>query len=226
VRIATRNEFRIQNNVIDGFLAPDLALRGQGSLPVLEGAIHVDRTVIKLPAGGMRFDSSMVQFRREDPFVPVLDLRGESRIAGYDVFAHVEGPFDDPKIELSSSPPLGSTDLMMLVTTGRVPRDSTSSEASPWDTGLAVSQDLGFYVAKTFFSGVMSDASTEQGESLFSRFEFQVGREVSRTGVETIEVRYRFMEDVLGQRDKYYLSGERDIYNRYNYGIRLSFLFR
>ncbi len=63
---------------------------------------------------------------------------------------------------------------------------------------------------------------------MFNRFEFDAGRDVSKNGVETLDIAYRLTskEDLPPERREkrhLYLAGQRDRFEDYNYGLRLVF---
>jgi translocation and assembly module TamB len=53
-----------------------------------------------------------------------------------------------------------------------------------------------------------------------------MGRAVSRTGEETIEAQFRIADDVLRDGDNLYITGERDIFDFYNAGVKIVFRFK
>ena len=218
--IATREPFQIGNTTVKGALRPDLRLRGTGEVPYLVGPIYVEPTTLSLPGSNLRIEAGTIDFREEDPFVPALALRGGERLRGYDITVNVSGTLEEPEILLSSSPPLPDNELLLLVTTGQVPVEGEAASAS--DTARVVA----LYLAKDFLARWFGDESTEPGESIFDRLEVVSGRDVSKSGADTIWVSFRVANEVLGTRDKLYLTAERDLYDHYNYGLRVVFKFR
>jgi translocation and assembly module TamB len=69
------------------------------------------------------------------------------------------------------------------------------------------------------------DASSDQ-DSALSRFEVVTGRDVTQSGAETISVSVRLHARDIERKRGYYLVGERDVYDYYNYGVRFVFRFR
>ena len=68
--------------------------------------------------------------------------------------------------------------------------------------------------------------SAEASESIVDRFDIDVGRAVTRSGEETIEAQFRLAEDVLRDGDKLYLTGEKDVFDFYNAGVKIVFRFK
>ncbi|MEJ2024048.1 MAG: hypothetical protein P8Y00_03360, partial [Deltaproteobacteria bacterium] len=63
-------------------------------------------------------------------------------------------------------------------------------------------------------------------ESLLDRLNVVVGREVTRTGDETIEADFRLGSGVFRKGDTLYLTGEKDAFDYYNAGLRIVFRFQ
>ena len=59
----------------------------------------------------------------------------------------------------------------------------------------------------------------------FDRFDLDFGRDVTKSGDQTVETSFRLSEEITGQGRMYYLTGEKDRYDAYNYGLRLVFRF-
>ncbi|MEM7517360.1 MAG: translocation/assembly module TamB domain-containing protein, partial [Planctomycetota bacterium] len=112
VQVRTAEPFSIDNNVAKGAVRPSLQLRGTGEVPLLEGEVFLDPTVVSLPATRLQVNSGRVDFDRSDPFYPTLAIQGSSRIRGIDIEARVAGRFDEPEIFLSSTPAQPGEDLV------------------------------------------------------------------------------------------------------------------
>ena len=80
---------------------------------------------------------------------------------------------------------------------------------------LYVARDL---VQGWFDSGGFKD---EDQESFIDRLEVVSGRDVSRSGVLTVQATYRLREGLARERDAVYLVMERDSFEDYNVGLRL-----
>lgn len=220
LRVTAAEAFEIDNNVAKGSLRPDLRLTGTGEVPILLGNLYVDRTRVDLPASKITVRSGTITFEEADPFRPRLSLQGEARILGYDVDVLVLGTSSDPEIVLSSVPPLPSEDLVLLVLTGQPP--GTSGQK----TGRAAAQSVAVYLAKDFLARWLAGSDPESEESLLERFELYTGRDLSRSGAETIEASFRFDEDRFRENDALYLTAESDQYDFINFGVRLVFRYR
>jgi autotransporter translocation and assembly factor TamB len=218
VAITSRDPFRVENNLVQGALRADLRLTGTGELPELTGALFVDPTRVQLPATTLETTSGTLVFGRDDPLMPVLDVRLETRVRGYDVALHATGPLDDPELELNSIPPMPSEDLLVLVLTGKPPD-------LIWDanTGEQAAQTVAFYVGKDLLSDWFGGESSGEA-SWLDRIEYRTGVDMTASGEETTEVMVRVAGSGRGRPGRtVWLRAENDAYDRVNYGVRLLF---
>ena len=221
VQLTSKNPFTIRNNLAKGAVRPELKLIGSGKIPVLAGQIYVDPTRISLPAGSLLFESGIIHFDPNRPDRPTLDLIGTSKMLGYDVTMLVEGPYDEPVVTLSSVPPLSNEELLLLLIAGQQPiaaGDAQASQRQNMNVAVFLGKDL---IARWFGSD-----SVEAGESIMDRFEVGIGRAVTRSGEDTIEAQFRIADGVLRDGDKLYLTGEKDIFDFYNAGLKIVFRFK
>ena len=70
------------------------------------------------------------------------------------------------------------------------------------------------------------DENGSTNESILDRFEAEMGRDITQGGEETLEARFRLLQGVFQDKDVLYITGERDVYDFYNAGVRIVFRFR
>ncbi|HKE02167.1 MAG TPA: translocation/assembly module TamB domain-containing protein, partial [Planctomycetota bacterium] len=215
VRVTAERPIEIRGNVFRGALRPDVRVLGTGAVPYLDGLVFIERLSLTLPTTTLRIDSGSVRFRESDPFVPELNLVGGTRMLGYEIEVSITGPFSEPTVVLSSTPPLPTEQLVRLVATGQAPGSTTNS--SDERLLLSVAQYLGADLLQKLFGGAGDDSD----DSIFERLEFESGPPVLEVGRETLEARFRVSRSVLFDRDALYLTGERDDFGRYNGGLRI-----
>jgi len=218
VSIRSEETFRVKNNVLASEIRPSLRLGGSGEVPVFTGSIFLGETRVTLPSGSLTVDSGVVEFLESDPFHPRLRLSGGMRIRGYDVRVDMSGPFDEPEITLSSTPPLASEDLLLLFLTGELPAERSS------DRNERALQSVASYLARDFF--VRRFAGESDGSSFFDRIDFEIGSEVSVSGETTARVQFYLDERPKDLGWVPYLSAERDRYDKINFGIGVLFRLR
>ena len=139
---------------------------------------------------------------------------------GYDINVVTTGPIDDPVITLSSSPALPNDDLLLLLLTGQPPRQEVTS-----GTQDRSATNVMVYLGRNFLSKWLEDESGTNDETILERFELDYGRGITKSGEQTVEGTFRLSDQTIGKRRVYYLSGEKDKYDAYNYGLKLVFRF-
>ena len=203
---------RVLGNIARGELRADLRLTGDAAVPVLLGQVFVDPLEIALPAATVKFESGAVRFSADRPNVAQLELVGEARIAGYDVQAELEGTYDQPEVQFSSTPPLSADQLVLLLVSGRPPAESGQLTAA--------GESLAVFVAKDLVRSWFDDGGFDERKSFLNRIEVVTGRDVSKSGVLTLEATYLVRERILGREGGVYGVLERDTYEDYNLGLR------
>jgi hypothetical protein len=219
IKITTIEPFRIRNNLIRGVLRPELSLKGTGELPYLVGTIYIDPSRILLPSGRLQIQSGLMRFLEGNPN-PRLDILAQSKVMGYDINVVTRGPINDPVITLSSSPSLPNDDLLLLLLTGQPPAESGAEGTSGSGT-----RNVMIYLGRDFLNKWLEDESAVDDETLLDRFELDMGRNVTRSGDQTLESTFRLTEQPAGTGIAYYLSAEKDKYDAYNYGLKVVFRF-
>jgi translocation and assembly module TamB len=220
VRITSRTPFELRNNVVKGSLRPNLHLGGTGELPLLTGDVYVDPTRLRLPAGVMMIQSGVVRFLPSRVNRPEMELLGDGKVFDYDITALIEGPVEEPRVTLSSSPPLPGDELMIMLLTGQPPANENRS------TTGGVPMNLAVYIGQDLMSQWFDGDSTESWASILDRFRVTMGRRVTRSGEETLEAEFRIGKDVLKDGDSIYITGEKDVFDFYNAGLKFVFRFQ
>lgn len=221
VGISAASPFVIRSNLVRGEVKPSLRLTGTAEVPLLVGKVLVSTAKLRLPAGRMLIENGLIQFPNADPERPVIDLLGTSKLFGYDVRLIAEGPYDEPVITLSATPPLASEDILLMLLTGAPPsKDITAGDIRrrSLNVSMFIGQDL---ISRWFDSG-----DSDSGESIMERFDVQLGREITQKGEETVEAQFRLADNVFRQGDTIYLTGEKDAYDYYNAGVQFVFRLR
>ena len=208
----------LRTNVAQGNLRPNLRVTGTGETPRLGGEILLEPTAVSLPGARVQFQSGSLTFDAANPFVPRVALLGSAEKFGYDIRVQVSGPYDAPEIELSSTPPLSSEELLLVLFAGRAP-GAEGGKAGAVQAGQTVAVYLAQDVVRTW----LDEGVTAEDDSLFDRVEVVLGRELSRNGVPTLEVLLRVREDMLVNDDRVYLTHERDVFEDDNVGVRFAF---
>ena len=204
----------------DAALRPALRIEGTLGEPRIEGVLAADPTELNLPSARLRLPRSELRFASDSSSNPELILRAETRLAGYDITLSIEGTLNDPRVSISTVPPLSTESALALLSSGVLP-DSASAPTA----GIQTSPMLELFVSRNMGAQVFGNAG-DADTGLVDRFEAEVGRTISRAGRPSIEVSFRMVDGVVNDSDSLYLTGERDQYEDVNGGIRLLFRFR
>ena len=196
------------------------SLRSWLLVPYLVGTVDLDPSRVLLPSGRLQIQSGLLRFLEEEPNRAQLDLQADSKVLGYDINVGIQGPLDEPVITLNSSPPLPNDELMLLLLTGQPPQKDIAGGAKGSGTTRVM-----VYLGRDFLNKWFEAESAVSEETLLDRFELDYGRDVTRTGEQTIETSFRLSEQTFETGRVFYLTGEKDRYDAYNYGLKLVFRF-
>lgn len=127
IAIKTRDPVRLMGNVARGNAVADLRFSGPGTKPDLTGTVKLEEMWLKLPFSRLNVTEGVVTFNREQPFDPQINITGESITGSRIVQVFVQGRALDPKVRLTSSPPLPEGEIASLLATGVTTSDLTSS---------------------------------------------------------------------------------------------------
>jgi len=218
VGLTSEEGIGLRSNLARGMLRPALRLEGTGAVPKLRGEVFLDKVSMTLPATRLYLQPSVARFLEDDPFHPQLNLFGRASLQGFDVQVVVTGPYDQPKVLLSSTPPLQEQDIILLLTTGQPPANRLDRRAAAGTAAL--------YLARDFLTTFFGSDSVDAEESLLDRLEINFGRDQTRNGAETLSGRLRLRDEVWRENDSLYLEGGRDAFEDYFLGLEWLLRFR
>lgn len=121
VDLRTAGDVRIENNLARARLAGRLKLSGTNVKPVLIGVVETQEGAQAFFRGNTyNVQRGQLQF---NGLWPTFDLSAQSQMREYLVTVKAFGRFEDPKVSLSSEPPLPDADLLSLITLGVTSRE-------------------------------------------------------------------------------------------------------
>ncbi|HEY5999824.1 MAG TPA: translocation/assembly module TamB domain-containing protein [bacterium] len=221
VRLTAREPFEIATTVLKGTAAPDLRLTGTGLLPVLRGTILFQDARLFLPSGTLEVERGTMLFRESDPAHPELDFAGRMQTRGFDITAQISGTLDKPEVILSSLPPLPSDELVTFVLTGAPP----ASARLAGESAATLATPMAVYLGKGVLESLLGGAGGG-GARLQDQLEMQVGRELTRSGSQTMDARLLLRKGLAGHGSSLYLTGQKDVYDQENIGVEILFKFK
>jgi translocation and assembly module TamB len=199
---ATGEKFmKIRSTIFNGEVSANFNLQGTLKEPMVLGDVRVDSGVVRFPFADLKVQQGFVTLTSRDPYRPQLAISAASRQYGYDLRMDVTGPADAPILQFTSTPPLSSEQIILMVTAGEMPRDERSLSTQRRAQTLAV------YVGKDLLTRLGFGDDKEQ------RLSIQSGEQLSEQGRPTYTVEYELT-------DRWSLVGEYDRFNAYNAGLK------
>jgi outer membrane protein assembly factor BamA len=140
VAIVSEQDLIVDNNYGRMDLTLDLRLVGTLDRPSVVGRAAIrDGGVMYLGGRTYQIESGTIDFTNPRAIVPTLDITARTRIAGYDITLEIAGPPDSIRATLSSDPSLAQSDIVSLLTAGRLAEDVGGA-----GTQIAREQVLGY----------------------------------------------------------------------------------
>lgn len=204
--VALRGErfLRVRTPLFNGVMSARFRLGGTLGGPLLVGEAPVEEGVVRLPFASFTMEQGMVYIPASDPSQPRLRLAATGRSYGYDLRMELSGAASSPELTFSSTPPLSSEQVLLMVMAGETPSNEITFTTS--QRAVRVGAYLGQSLLDTF--GVRSGAS--------DRLTINVGERISRQGRETYDVNYELTDD-------WSLTGEYSEFDDYNAGVKWRF---
>jgi hypothetical protein len=159
LKAKTSSEVYIKNSIFSGYLIFDLAVKGTelepkpvGSIDLLNGDIIYMDNDFKITSGRVRFKDD-----ESEPYIYQLDSEIDS--GSYQIFLKVLSLKGEPRFKLTSVPPLTEDQIVVLLATGDIQTDFTSSGAGGYGAtagagGQIFTQGLGVTGALRNTTGV------------------------------------------------------------------------
>ena len=211
IAIKTKDPFLIQGNLANGKAVLDLRLAGTGLQPWLDGSVGVSQLMTSLPYSRLEISQGNVFFTATKPFVPQLDIRGESVIRDYRITVYIFGDANAPQAIFTSEPPLPQAEIVSLLATGATPKELAG------DPNVLAGR-AGLLVAQKIFGKIFKKSGAAQPkETLFKDIQFDVAAPDPRSGQQSLQVRLPVGERVV-------LSGGVDVGG--NFRGQLKYLVR
>ena len=141
VKVATADDLEVDNNYAQLAVGADLQLTGTVARPGLTGRAAV-REGGEIFLGGNTYrirGTGSVDFLNPTAIEPDLDISAVTRVSTYDITLGISGTPERLTTSLTSSPPLGESDLVSLLLTGQ-----TLQPGSPALAAVGTTQLLGY----------------------------------------------------------------------------------
>jgi translocation and assembly module TamB len=205
VRVKGDRFMNVISPAFKGEVSAGLHLMGTLREPLAVGTVSIDQGKILFPFGTLQIENGRVELRREDPYRPRLDFRGQGENFGYTITVDLQGPMDAPNLTFQSVPPLTAQQILMMLSAGEIPRSdfgySTTDKASK----------VGLYVGNQLVNRFFGNTSTTERLSLRS------GEQITDDGKPTYTIEYRLT-------DRWAVFGEYNRFQDVNSGLKFRVL--
>ncbi|HKX31293.1 MAG TPA: translocation/assembly module TamB domain-containing protein, partial [Blastocatellia bacterium] len=161
IKISATDAILIRNEQVNTAATALLNIGGTASDPDINGRVTLDGGTIKFRDQRYEITTATLSLPGGAGSNPYLRLLAEGEVSGYRVNISFQGPIDDLEVNLNSEPQLTRTEILSLITTGRV------------DSGTMNSQDVlnsGIDTAASLLTRQLLSAPAEQLLGL-SRFQ-------------------------------------------------------
>lgn len=152
VEVTNKTPFLMVGNLASGAIEPALRVVGTLGDPRPTGRVTLRDVRAFLPFATVTIPEGVVEFDRDSPRSPTLDIRGFSQVLEYDIELRVEGLLEEKNIVLRSDPPLSQEQILLLLTAGIAPGASSGTGA-----GQAVMGQGGLLVLKALLRNFEPD---------------------------------------------------------------------
>ncbi len=201
VRLEGENFLRVRTPLFRGGISANWRLRGTLQEPLALGDAKIESGQVQFPFSNLKVQQGFISLTSEDPYRPHIFATASSKTFGYDVQMALNGPADKPIIEFSSTPPLNSEQIVLMLTAGELPKREASFTAQQRAGKLAM------FLGKSILSKFTSDDGGAERLTITS------GENITEQGKETYALEYKITEHVS-------LVGEYDRFGALNAGVK------
>jgi translocation and assembly module TamB len=193
VNVEGERFMKVRSPLFNGEVSANIKLQGTLKDPIALGDVRIDSGTVRFPFASLEVKQGLVSLSSQDPYHPQLSVTATSKQFGYDIRMSVTGPVDAPVIQFSSTPPLSSEQILLMVSAGEMPSGTftLSTQQRAQTMALFLGRDL---LSKL---GV--------GDQAQQRLTIQSGEEISEQGRPTYRAEYKLNDNwsILGERDRF-----------------------
>lgn len=201
VTVTGEKFLKLRTALFNGVASTKFVLSGTLGDPAMRGEATIDEGTVKLPFATFVVQEGRVSLVPEQGVEPQVSFVGTVRRLNYDLRMEATGAASAPTLVFSSSPPLESGQVLLMVMTGQSPHDEVNYSDRQRMTRL------GTFLGQSLAASLSGDS--DAGE----RLSISTGENVSRQGRETYGFEYRLSE-------RWSLVGEYDEFDDANLGLK------
>ena len=207
VKVNGERFLRVRMPVFTGTVSAGATVRGTAREPVITGDARINSGRITFPFGTLNVDEGYASLAGNDPRGPDLQIHASGQSLDYNINLNISGHVDEANIEFSSTPPLSSQEILLMLTVGEVPERQSSVS-----TGAKAGR-LASFLGKDFVSRVTGSDAAED------RLIVNTGQGLTEEGRLTYSVEYLINK-------RWSIIGDHDRFNDYNANLKWTILSR
>lgn len=198
---------RVRTPFFSGNLSAVAKLTGTLGAPHAAGEARVAAGRVIFPFGTLLVDQGSAILTGHDTRGPDLRLNASGRTMNYHIQMEITGPMDGANLLFSSTPPLTSEEILLMLTAGELPRKEHTFSAQ------AKAGRLATFLGKDLVTRFMGS------DGVGERLTINTGENISEDGKLTYSVEYKLTE-------RWSIIGEYDRFNAFNADLKWKILSR
>ncbi|HVN72445.1 MAG TPA: translocation/assembly module TamB domain-containing protein [Desulfomonilia bacterium] len=142
ITIKRRGDVKVENNVADLTLNPDLKIVGTLAKPVMTGRIAVTEGTVTFQNNDFTVSRGVIDFLNPFKTVPTVEIKGETKVRDWTIDLDVEGELDNIQFKLSSTPAEEPANILSLLVVGKTSRELTQNQTGVTVAPTAMAAEL------------------------------------------------------------------------------------
>ena len=193
IRINGDKFMRVRTPIFAGVVSANFRLQNTLRDPIATGDASIDSGKITFPFGLLSIDNGLVTLNSDAPHTPKLSVNASGNVYDYTIKLQVGGTAEEPQVVFSSTPPLNSGQILLLLTAGELPQRSS------YFSTKERAETLMMFLGKDLLSRIMGS------ESATERLTVKSGEYISESGKSTYSIEYHFTDrwSILGEYDRF-----------------------
>lgn len=201
MRIRGDRAMQVRTPLFRGDISAAMQLSGTLREPIALGEVNIVSGRMLFPFGTLDLDRGYVTVTSENPFRPSVFVTASGYTYGYSIKMEVTGPADEPRMTFTSTPPLTSEQIVLMLTAGEVPRTDFTLSDQQRVAGL------GIFLGRDFLTRFLGS------EGAAERLSVRSGEYMTDDGEQTYYLEYKLDKN-------WSVVGEYDRFNALNAGLK------
>ncbi len=202
VRVEGKRFMRLRTPVFNGTASTRVDIAGTLGEPRATGEATIEEGTIRLPFSSFEVQQGQVRLAGDQP-EPQLFVTATTRRYGYDLRMEITGAATAPNLTFTSSPPLSSEQVLLMVMAGQAPRDEIVT------TDRQRAARFGAFFGQSLLGALGGNEGAD-------RLTISSGENISAQGRETYSIEYKL-------NNRWSLTGEYDEFDEYYGGVKWRF---